>query len=48
MVCHEAGYHFTLTGKGETATEADAELQRTILEMKQRLDEVMQMSKASA
>lgn len=46
--CREESYHFTVTGKGSTATEADNNLLRALSEMKQRLDEVEQTGKLSA
>ncbi|MDU6924109.1 hypothetical protein ACP26C_11070 [Franconibacter helveticus 513] len=46
--CREETYHFSVTGKGETATEADQNLLRALDEIKQRLDEVAQTGKLSA
>ena len=46
--CREADYQCEVTGRGKTATEADADLRKNIREMGQRLDELMQMSKVSA
>lgn len=46
--CREENYHFTVTGKGATATEADQSLLRNLAEMKQRLEEVAQTGKLSA
>jgi hypothetical protein len=46
--CDQPGYRFTLIGKGKTATEADENLRNNLSEMKNRLDEIMQISKVSA
>ncbi|SPW22110.1 Uncharacterised protein [Cronobacter sakazakii] len=46
--CREENYHFVITGKGETATEADTNLLDNLKEMQQRLDEVAQTGKLSA
>lgn len=46
--CDRPGFRFVLIGKGETATEADENLRQNIREMKDRLDEITQISKVSA
>ncbi|ALB62683.1 FIG00553769: hypothetical protein [Cronobacter condimenti 1330] len=46
--CREEHYHFVITGKGDTATDADHDLLRNLNDMKQRLDEVAQTGKLSA
>lgn len=46
--CDRPGYRFALLGKGKNATEADEDLRRNLQEMKNRLDELIQISKVSA
>lgn len=46
--CEQPGYRFALVGKGKNATEADENLRRNLEEMKNRLDEIIQISKVSA
>ncbi|EOC0096182.1 hypothetical protein ACI0YT_004219 [Cronobacter dublinensis] len=46
--CREENYHFVITGKGDTATEADTNLLNNLKEMQQRLDDVAQTGKLSA
>ncbi|MFH8134448.1 hypothetical protein ABU178_09745 [Pantoea osteomyelitidis] len=46
--CLEKSYHFEITGRGGSAAEAEQDFLAKIAELRTRLDEVSQISQASA
>lgn len=46
--CLEKHYHFEISGRGSSAAEAEQDFLNKIEELRNRLDEVSQISQASA